>query len=42
VKLLRGSGGQFEVVLDGTPIYSKKQTGRFPESSEIIAAIPAR
>lgn len=41
VKLIRGSGGQFEVVLDGTLIYSKKQVGRFPEPGEVVAKIPA-
>jgi len=41
VKLVRGSGGQFEVVLDGRLIYSKKQTGRFPELNEVMEQIPA-
>ncbi len=41
VKLIRGSGGQFEVVLDGKLIFSKKQQGRFPETSEILSVIPA-
>ena len=39
--LLQGSGGQFEVVLDGNLIYSKKQMGRFPEVSEVMEKIPA-
>ena len=34
--LIKGSGGQFEVVLDGKPIFSKKLTGRFPEPGEIL------
>ena len=38
--LIKGSGGQFEIVLDGQLIYSKKQTGRFPEPSEILSQIP--
>ena len=41
VKLIRGSGGQFEIVLDGRLIYSKKQMGRFPELDEVMSAIPA-
>ena len=41
VKLIRGSGGQFEVVLDGRPVFSKKQLGRFPELKEILERIPA-
>ena len=39
--LIKGSGGQFEVVLDGQLIFSKKQLGRFPETEEILAKIPA-
>lgn len=40
-RLIKGSGGQFEVVLDGTLIFSKKQAGRFPEPQEILEKIPA-
>ena len=39
--LHKGSGGQFEVVLDGNLIFSKKQVGRFPETVEILDQIPA-
>ena len=39
--LIKGSGGQFEVVLDGNLIFSKKKLGRYPEVSEILALIPA-
>jgi selT/selW/selH-like putative selenoprotein len=39
--LIKGSGGQFEVVLDGNPIWSKKKVGRFPEVHEILDRIPA-
>jgi selT/selW/selH-like putative selenoprotein len=39
--LIKGSGGQFEVVLDGQLIFSKKQLGRFPEVGEILEKIPA-
>jgi selT/selW/selH-like putative selenoprotein len=39
--LIKGSGGQFEVVLDGKLIFSKKQVGRFPEPQEILDQIPA-
>ena len=41
VTLTRGSGGQFEIVLDGTLIYSKKQLGRFPAPGEVVGLIPA-
>jgi selenoprotein W-related protein len=40
-RLVKGSGGQFEVVLDGALIFSKKQAGRFPEPQEILEKIPA-
>ncbi len=39
--LIKGSGGQFEIVLDGQLIYSKKQEGRFPETQEVLSKIPA-
>ena len=40
-QLIKGSGGQFEVVLDGDLIFSKKQLGRFPEVDEILDKLPA-
>jgi selT/selW/selH-like putative selenoprotein len=39
--LIKGGGGQFEVVLDGKLIFSKKQQGRFPDSNEVLSQIPA-
>jgi selenoprotein W-related protein len=33
--LVPSSGGRFEVSIDGNLIYSKLQTGRFPEYQEI-------
>jgi selT/selW/selH-like putative selenoprotein len=39
--LIKGSGGQFEVVLDGQLIFSKKKMGRFPDASEVLQQIPA-
>jgi selenoprotein W-related protein len=38
-KLVRGSGGIFDVVVDGKKIFSKHQTGRFPEPGEIVAML---
>lgn len=38
--LVRGSGGEFEITLDGTLLFSKKQQGRFPEFDEVLAALP--
>ena len=36
VELIKGSGGQFEVEVDGRLIFSKKELGRFPEDHEIL------
>jgi selenoprotein W-related protein len=33
--LTKGSGGVFDVVVDGKLVYSKKETGRFPEAGEV-------
>ncbi|WP_161887705.1 SelT/SelW/SelH family protein [Pontibacter russatus] len=35
VALLPGTGGVFEVRLNGELIYSRKEAGRFPESKEL-------
>jgi selenoprotein W-related protein len=35
-KLIAGANGIFDVVMDGELIYSKHQTGQFPEDSEIL------
>ena len=40
-RLIKGRGGQFEVVLDGRLIFSKKQLGRHANPGEILALIPA-
>jgi predicted Rdx family selenoprotein len=34
-----GGKGQFDVLRDGDLIFSKHQTGRFPEHDEIFAAL---
>jgi selT/selW/selH-like putative selenoprotein len=39
--LTRGSGGEFEVSVDGKLVFSKKKEGRFPDSDEVLALIPA-
>ncbi len=36
VELIEGSGGVFEVTVDGKLVFSKKQIGRFPEHEEIF------
>lgn len=35
VTLIEGSGGVFEIVRDGTLMFSKKQLGRFPTDEEL-------
>jgi selenoprotein W-related protein len=35
VSLMPGSGGTFEIRLDGQLLFSRKQAGRFPEAKEI-------
>lgn len=41
VELIGGSGGVYEVVVDGKTIFSKASAGRFPEDTEILEAIRA-
>lgn len=40
VDLVKGSGGVFEITVDGTLAYSKKSTGRFPQGRELDALFP--
>jgi selT/selW/selH-like putative selenoprotein len=37
VELVPGVGGVFEITVDGSLKFSKKQTGRFPTDDEVIA-----
>lgn len=37
VDLVRGSGGVFEITVDGQLKFSKKQLGRFPTDAEVDA-----
>ncbi|RIW38395.1 SelT/SelW/SelH family protein [Bacillus salacetis] len=39
VKLIPSSGGAFEVYIDGEKIYSKLDTGVFPDPDDIIQQI---
>jgi len=39
VELIKSSGGVFEVVIDGDLIYSKKQTGEFPDEMKIVKQV---
>jgi len=36
VKLIAGSGGVFDVRIDGRLVFSKHETGRFPDPGEIV------
>ncbi len=38
-KLIEGAGGVFEVRVDGSLVWSKKDTGRFPEQRELAEKI---
>lgn len=39
--LVKGSGGEFEVTVDGRLVFSKRQEGRFPETEELLQKLPA-
>ncbi|PIE69449.1 MAG: hypothetical protein CSA21_02120 [Deltaproteobacteria bacterium] len=41
VTLTPGKTGDFEVVRDGTIIYSKQQTGCFPQTEDILRILTA-
>ncbi|MEP0775691.1 MAG: SelT/SelW/SelH family protein [Acidobacteriota bacterium] len=40
--LIKGSGGVFDVVVDGKGVFSKLFTGRFPEPGEVVELIRRR
>jgi selT/selW/selH-like putative selenoprotein len=40
-ELIAGSGGVFEVIVDGKKVFSKKALGRFPAPGEIVGLIRA-
>jgi predicted Rdx family selenoprotein len=37
VELIPSSGGRFEVLADGTPVFEKSKVGRHAEPAEVIA-----
>ena len=41
-ELLPGAKGIFDVVVDGDLIFSKYQTGRYPEHEEIVSLLRER
>lgn len=36
VTLVPGSGGVFDIIADGKLVYSKSETGRFPNPGEVV------
>ncbi len=40
--IVPSSGGVFEVVIDGTKVFSKMETDRFPTFAEVETALRAR
>ena len=42
VKLIPGSGGIFEVNLDGVVVFSKKRVGRHAQPGEVVEALRAK
>ena len=39
VRLVASSGGVFEISVDGALVYSKKQTGNFPDEAGLVAKL---
>jgi selenoprotein W-related protein len=42
MKLIPSSGGAFEVTVNGEKVYSKLDTGVFPDTEEMIGNIEAK
>lgn len=42
VKLLESSGGIFDVAVDGTLVFSKKQLRRHAEPGDVVEAVKAK
>jgi selenoprotein W-related protein len=42
LKLIPADGGRFEVTLDGELLYSKLETGDFPDNKEIVEQLKGR
>lgn len=38
-QLVKGDSGVFDVVADGRLVFSKHETGRFPEEEEVLEAL---
>ena len=42
VKLIPGSGGVFEVTVDGATVFSKKRVGRHAQPGEVVETARAK
>jgi selenoprotein W-related protein len=42
LKLIPAGGGCFELSLDGDLVYSKKQTGKFPDEQWVLETVGAK
>ena len=42
VKLIPGSGGVFEVTVDGATVFSKKRVGRHAQPGEVVEVARAK
>jgi selenoprotein W-related protein len=42
LKLIPGGGGCFELSLDGELVYSKLETGKFPDEEEMLETVGRR
>jgi selT/selW/selH-like putative selenoprotein len=40
-KLIKGSGGIFDVRVDGAMVFSKHNVGRFPDPGEVVSLVKA-
>lgn len=40
-EMAEGEKSQFDVLADGELVYSKQQTGTFPELPELVALLPS-
>jgi selT/selW/selH-like putative selenoprotein len=41
-RLIRGANGDFEIVVDGELVFSKRSLGRFPDDGEVAGIIRGR
>ncbi len=42
LEMVPSGGGRFEIDVDGQSVYSKAETGQFPDESEIVDALEQR